>query len=52
MPNSRKYEKQDLRGLKKICAQNEFRRLAMEQSYAESEVMSHTFEPATGEELS
>ncbi len=52
MPNSRKYEKQDLRGLKKICAQNEFRRLAMEQSYAEPEVMSHTFEPATGEELS
>lgn len=50
MPNGRHYEKQDLRGLEKICAQDEFRRLAMERNYAEEdkESMNHIFEPATG----
>ena len=49
MPNGRHYEKQDLRGLEKICAQDEFRRLAMERNYAEEdkESMNHIFEPAT-----
>ncbi|MGN0438695.1 MAG: RNA degradosome polyphosphate kinase [Lachnospiraceae bacterium] len=52
MPDSRHYEKQDLRGLEKICAQDEFRRLAIESTYAveKNEVMNHTFEPATGED--
>lgn len=51
MPDSRHYEKQDLRGMEKICAQDEFRRLAMESTYVveENEHMNHIFEPATGE---
>lgn len=51
MPNSRHYEKQDLRGMEKICAQDEFRRLAMESTYVveENEHLNHIFEPATGE---
>lgn len=50
MPNSRHYEKQDLRGMKKICAQDEFRRLAMESTYVveESKNINLVFEPATG----
>lgn len=52
MPNGRVYEKQDLRGLKKLCAQDEFRRLAMEQSYSEEKQRGifHTFEPVMAEE--
>lgn len=51
MPNSRRYEKQDLRGMKKICAQDEFRRLAMENTYEMEgiEHINHVFEPATAE---
>lgn len=50
MPNSRQYEKIDLRGREKICAQDEFRRLALESAYAdeENESINHIFEPATG----
>ena len=49
-PNSREYAKQDLRGLEKIGAQDEFCRLAMEQVFAEEkeEMVRHIFEPAKG----
>ncbi|MCM1157728.1 MAG: RNA degradosome polyphosphate kinase [Bacteroidales bacterium] len=50
-PDGREYAKQDLRGLEKICAQDEFCRLAMEKAYAEEEdaIIHNVFEPATAE---
>lgn len=50
-PNSREYEKLDLRGLEKIGAQDEFCRLALEKVFADEkqEMVQHIFEPATGE---
>jgi polyphosphate kinase len=49
-PNSREYAKQDLRGQTKLCAQDEFCRLAMEREYAQTDTVmtKHIFEPATG----
>ncbi|MGN0495143.1 MAG: RNA degradosome polyphosphate kinase [Lachnospiraceae bacterium] len=52
LPDSREYAKKDLRGQERICAQDEFRRLALESAYAdeENEVIRHIFEPAMAEE--
>lgn len=51
-PNGREYAKQDLRGQAKICAQDEFCRLASEWEYAEETDANamRIFEPATAEE--
>lgn len=48
LPNGRNYSKIDLRGQKKICAQDEFRRLAKESVYSDNNMESpnHIFEPA------
>ena len=49
LPNSREYEKKDLRGQEKIGSQNEFRRIAMQKRPKISEeVVKTIFEPATG----
>lgn len=50
-PNGREYAKQDLRGLKKIAAQDEFCRLAMQGSEkVTSDKGRHVFIPVTGED--
>lgn len=51
-PDSREYAKQDLRGMEKICAQDEFCRLAMEREYAEDDefLIHNIFEPSTAED--
>ncbi|MDE6435148.1 MAG: RNA degradosome polyphosphate kinase [Lachnospiraceae bacterium] len=49
-PNSREYAKQDLRGLKKIAAQDEFCRQALESREREKEEhKNRIFEPVTSE---
>ena len=48
-PNGREYEKQDLRGMVKIAAQDEFCRLAMQkQGTVNRADVKTVFEPATG----
>ncbi len=48
-PNGREYEKQDLRGVAKIAAQDEFCRLAMQkQGTLNKADVKTVFEPATG----
>ena len=47
LPNGREYEKQDLRGLHKIAAQDEFMKQAMGVKSEETEIIKHVFEPAT-----
>ena len=50
-PNGREYAKQDLRGLKKIAAQDEFCRIAMQGSEkVTSDKGRHVFIPVTGED--
>lgn len=50
-PNGREYAKQDLRGLKKIAAQDEFCRLAMQGSEKVTlDKGRHVFIPVTGED--
>lgn len=49
-PNGREYAKQDLRGLKKIAAQDEFCRLAVQGTEKSKGIKGkHIFEPVTGE---
>lgn len=51
LPNSREYEKKDLRGQEKIGSQNEFRRIAMQKKpKIDEEIVKTIFEPATGSE--
>lgn len=45
-PNSREYEKQDLRGLTKLVAQDYFCNEAMKKKDNKKPVMQHVFEPA------
>lgn len=49
-PNGREYAKQDLRGLKKIAAQDEFCRMAVQGTQrGDRNREKHIFEPVTGE---
>ena len=51
LPNSREYEKRDLRGQEKIASQNEFRRIAMQKKpRVDEEIVKNIFEPATPSE--
>ena len=51
LPNSREYEKKDLRGQDKIGSQDEFRRIALQKKPRVAEnVVKNIFEPATGAE--
>lgn len=50
-PGGREYAKQDLRGLEKIGAQNEFCRQAMQKkAKVDENVVKHVFEPITGKQ--
>ena len=51
LPNSREYEKKDLRGQDKIGSQDEFRRIALQKKpRVDENVVKNIFEPATGAE--